>query len=163
MSASTLKFNAGFWKDPSWWSWSVMIGLIAMRFSSGRPDTIYLAVGVCAALIYLDLVLRDWDFAAMSVQTRSAYALLLLAGLNPWLGWIHVVQIVSTGARALIGFCLLGRVIQLASWNRRGPLNVSTARRILLAAPGGGGILRIGPGHIGDASPCTIGGVRAAA
>src|SRR5262245_43347792 len=131
-----------------------MIGCIIVRLATGNAESIYLAVGTCVALLYLDLVFRDWALSAMSIQIRAFYALLLVASLLPGMSWILFVQLIGTSARVLTGYCLLERELRLAAWNRIEPLSLREARQILLSLPRCGGILRLGGGGAAI-SPCA--------
>lgn len=69
------------------------------------------------------------NVTAFPLQVRVAYAMLLAAGLWAPLQWIHLIQLVGTTARVLVGYCLLARTLSLAPWNRRQPLTWSMLRR----------------------------------
>lgn len=128
-------------RDVTWWSWVAIIGLLIARFA-GDPRAVVAAIGVCGGLAVIDLILRRGDWRAMSVQIRVSYGLMLLAGLLPWMAWLHAVQLVGTTARVITGYCLLERELRLMPMNRAEPLARRAVWRTLTAPPGAGGLLR---------------------
>lgn len=152
--------------DPSvlatatWWGWSASIPLLMTRFLFGRPEPILAAAVLCGVLLSVDWLRRRGGFSEMSIQIRLGYIGLLLAGLLPWMAWIHAVQLVGTTARVLGGYCLLGRILRMMPWNRVESLTWSRALSLILMAPGSGGLWRFGARDSVDgfmAIPCEIG------
>jgi len=114
-------------RDLAWWYWLLTVGLLAPgigRWSWG----ILLAMFLCAVQI-IHFRWRTGSITAFPVQVRLAYLGLLAAGLWPPLQWIHLVQLIGTSARVLVGYCLLARTLSLAPWNRVEPLSASLVRR----------------------------------
>ena len=152
ISDSNVRRDWSVLRDVTWWSWLVMIALLAMRFATGDPIYVAIAAAICGVLAGEDLGQREGDFRAMSVQIRIGYIVMLGVGLVPGMGWIHAVQLVGTTARVLVGFCLLHRGLQMFPWNLSERLTAATVWRILTAPPGAGGLWQFGEGE----SPCAI-------
>ncbi len=139
-------------RDVSWWSWSVMAVLLSFSFAV-EPWPIVAAIGWCAALVAYDCWAAEGDLGAMSVQVRVGYLTMLLAGVLPGMRWLHVLQLVGAILRNLTGYCLLSRLLALLPWNHVEPLTLARTGRILVAVPGGGGLLRF-DGGAGASTPC---------
>jgi hypothetical protein len=152
----TRKLDPSVLRDLTWWSWLFMIALLAIRFA-GFPQSALIAIALCAALTGVDLILKRGEVSAMSVQIRLSYVALLIAGLLPWMGWIHAVQLAGTTARLVTGYCLLERELRLLPWNRVEPLTFAAAWGVLAAPPGPGGLLRLGRCTHAVSSPCAFG------
>jgi hypothetical protein len=114
-------------RDPAWRYWLLTTGLLAAGIG-GWVWGIPLAMVLCAIQI-IHFGWRAGTPAALPVQVRVAYLLLLTVGLWAPMQWIHVVQLLGTSARILIGYCLLARILSLAPWNRREPLSLSLVHR----------------------------------
>ncbi|MDR4477811.1 MAG: hypothetical protein R3B11_17645 [Nitrospira sp.] len=114
-------------QDIGWWYWLATVGLLGSDLLGWSPG-IWLAMTLC--LIQIVHVLRlVRDVTAFPLQVRVAYAMLLAAGLWAPLQWVHIIQLIGTTARVLVGYCLLARTLSLAPWNRRQPLTRSMLRR----------------------------------
>ncbi|MDR4471558.1 MAG: hypothetical protein MRJ92_02540 [Nitrospira sp.] len=114
-------------QDIGWWYWLATVGLLGSDLLGWSPG-IWLAMTLC--LIQIVHVLRlVRDVTAFPLQVRVAYAMLLAAGLWAPLQWVHIIQLIGTTARVLVGYCLLARTLSLAPWNRRQPLTWSMLRR----------------------------------
>ncbi len=72
------------------------------------------------------------------VQLRLAFLGVLLIGLLPAMHWLHYVSLVGLTARVTIGYCLMGRLLGLAWFNRTVPLTFALFCRQLLSPPSGG-------------------------
>jgi hypothetical protein len=118
-------------RDPAWWYWLLTVSLLAASIG-GWAWGILLAMILCT----VQIVHFGWCAgtpAALPVQVRVAYLALLVVGLWPSMQWTHVVQLLGTSARVLIGYCLLARILSLAPWNRRKPLSLSLVHRTLFS------------------------------
>jgi hypothetical protein len=114
-------------RDAAWWYWLLTAGFLAASLA-GWSSGVSLAVFLCVVQI-LHFRRRSGSFTSFPVQVRLAYLGLLVTGLWTALHWIHVVQLIGTSARVLVGYCLLARVLSLASWNRTEPLSPVLVRR----------------------------------
>jgi protein-S-isoprenylcysteine O-methyltransferase Ste14 len=152
------KLDFGTVRDVTWWSWVVMIALLVVHFATGRTDAIVAAATICAAMAIIDLIIRRGDIEALSVQIRLFYALLLVLGLLPGMGWVHTMQLVGTSIRVSIGYCMLERELRLMPWNLIERLTLRTAWQIVTARPSGG-FVRFGDEEIDRSarSACAIG------
>ncbi len=117
--------------DPAWRYWLLTAGLIAAAIG-GWTWGIPLAMVLCAVQI-VHFGWRAGTAAALAVQVRLAYLALLVVGIWPSMQWIHVVQLLGTSARVLIGYCLLAPTLSLAPWDRRKPLSLSLVRSTFFA------------------------------
>ena len=81
------------------------------------------------------------SLCSLEVQVRAAYLGLLLIGLVPSLGFIHVAQFVGLIARMIFEYCPLARMLALAPWNRTVPLSWSLVRWLVFSPPAPGSIL----------------------
>jgi hypothetical protein len=126
--------------DPSWWHWALTIPLLAAHLL-GFPWAIEAALFLCAAMIvcYLSRLRRLLPFP---VQMRLAYFAWLLIGLLPAMHWMHYIALVGTSAMVTVGYCMMGRVLLLAWFNRTEPLTLSLVRRLFLSPPDGGLLYR---------------------
>jgi hypothetical protein len=144
-------------RDATWWSWVVMISLLAARLSGGSILIVWLAVAVCAAMMVMDIILRRGDLRAMSVQIRIGYLILLMLGLLPGMAWIHWMQLIGTSVRVLTGYCLLHRELLMLPWNSQAPMTAGEMWRILLTPPGDGGLFRLSDASRAMPNPCSPG------
>lgn len=114
-------------QDIGWWYWLATVALLGIGLLGWSPG-IWLAMALC--LIQIAHVFRlVRNVTAFPLQVRVAYVMLLAAGLWAPLQWIHLIQLVGTTARVLVGYCLLARTLSLAPWNRRQPLTWAMLRR----------------------------------
>ena len=139
-----------------------MIALLVVYFATGRSESIIMAAAICAAVAVVDLALRGGDIEALGVQIRLFYTLLLVLGLAPGMGWIHVIQLLGTSIRVSIGYCGMERMLRLMPWNRVEALTFRRAWQILTARPRGG-FVRYGDDddrRRAARPPCAIGPYR---
>jgi len=133
------RFDPSVLHDPSWWHWVATVPLLAAHLA-GVPWAL-------AAAILLCLLMAAWYAARLRaiqpfpVQIRLAFAALLLAGSAPGMSWLHWVQLGGTSVMVTLGYCLLGRLLMLAPWNRSMPLSLSLLGDALFRWPTAGGIL----------------------
>lgn len=117
--------------DLGWWYWFLTASLLASGLLAW-PAGIYLAMALCAVQL-AHVLLITGDVTSFPVQVRAAYVLMLLAGLWGPFQWIHWMLLAGTSARLLVGYCLLGRTLSLAPWNRRFPLTLPLIKRTFLS------------------------------
>lgn len=143
--AALADVDSSVFRDLTWWSWLIMIALLAMRFALHMPQAIHAGIAMCLILALTDVLTRhEAQRCSMRVQIRLGYAMLLAIGLLPGMGWLHAVQIAGTSARVLTGYCMLERELRLLPWNYPRRLTLAAAWEILTARPGAGGLLRFG-------------------
>jgi len=118
-------------RDLAWWYWLATVGLLASGLL-GWANGIPLAIFLCAVQV-IHFGWRSGGFTALPVQVRVTYLLLLVLGLWTPLQWIHLVQVIGTSARVLVGYCLLARILSLAPWNRVELLSASLVRHTFLS------------------------------
>jgi hypothetical protein len=118
-------------RNPAWWYWLLTAGLVWADIG-GWAWGIPLAMVLCGVQI-VHFGWRAETPTALPVQVRVTYLPLLAAGWWPPLQWIHVVQLLGTSARVLVGYCLLARALSLAPWNRVEPVTASLIRRTFLS------------------------------
>jgi hypothetical protein len=118
-------------RDLAWWYWLATVGLLASGLL-GWANGIHLAIFLCAVQV-IHFGWRSGGITALPVQVRVTYLLLLALGLWTPLQWIHLVQVIGTSARVLVGYCLLARTLSLAPWNRVEPLSASLVRHTFLS------------------------------
>ena len=63
----------------------------------------------------------------------GTFLAMLIAGLWGPLQWVHLMLFAGITARMLFGYCLLGRILSLAPWNRWQPVSLSLVRRTFLS------------------------------
>ena len=117
--------------DLAWWYWLTTVGLLASGLL-GWANGIPLAIFLCAVQV-IHFGWRTCGITALPVQVRVTYLLLLALGLWTPLQWIHLVQVIGTSARVLVGYCLLARILSLAPWNRVELLSASLVRHTFLS------------------------------
>jgi len=115
-------------RDIAWWYWPVTAFLLGIGLLGGHSESITLAIALCAVqILHVFWLTRNWT--AFPMQVRTAYLMMLLAGLWEPLHWIHWMQLIGTSARVLIGYCFLARTLSLAPWNRWQPMSMGLLRR----------------------------------
>jgi hypothetical protein len=103
------------------------------------PGCLTAATLLCVAMTgYFAVRLGGWR--PMPVQLRIVYVGMLVAGMLPWMGWLHVVQLIGTTAMVVSGYCALARTLTLLPLNRSQPLSRDLLRR-LVWEPARGGLL----------------------
>ena len=117
-------------RDLAWWYWLTTVGLLASGLL-GWTNGIPLAIFLCAVQV-IHFGWRTCSITALPVQVRVTYLLLLALGLWTPLQWIHLVQVIGTSARVLVGYCLLARTLSLAPWNRVEPLSRRSCTKHIL-------------------------------
>jgi len=136
-------------RDLSWWHWTLTVPLLGAQLA-GRSWGAPAAIALCIAVGVLFWV-RIRRIQPYPVQVRIAYLGLLLTGLLPGMQWVHGVQFVGTAARALVGYCLLIRLLKLLPFNRHEPLTARFVWQILMRDPCVGGLLAWGvPDHAAE-------------
>lgn len=119
--------------------WQATALLLAAHFA-GWSAAIALTIGLTAVqCIHFLLLLRS--FAAFRVQVRAGYLALLLLGLVPPLGFVHVVQFAGVNALLTVDYCPLARLLVLAPWNRSVPFSWPLVRWAMLSPPAPGAIV----------------------
>jgi len=130
--------------DLSWWYWLVMGGVLGAGLL-GWPAGIFLAMLLSAVQI-VHVIWLTRDHTAFPSQVRIGYLAILIVGLWGPLQWIHWMLLAGITVRVLFGYCLLGRILSLAPWNRRQPLSFPLVRRAFLSpqasVPPCGGVFR---------------------
>ncbi len=122
--------------DPSWWHWAVTVPLLALHLA-GYPVALAAAIALCAVMAaYFWSRVGAWR--PFPAQIRLAYLGLLFVGGVPGFAWMHWFQLIGTTAMVLVGYCPLGRMLSLLSWNRHQPLSWSLVARTISARPSGG-------------------------
>jgi hypothetical protein len=117
--------------DLGCWYWFLTVGLLGAVLL-GWPAGIFLAMVLCAVQI-VHVIWLTRDHTALPVQVRIVYLAMLIAGLWDPLQWIHWMLLAGITARVLFGYCLLGRTLSLAPWNRRQPLSFPLVRRTFIS------------------------------
>lgn len=118
-------------RDLAWRYWLATVGLLASGLL-GWTNGIHLAIFLCVVQV-IHFGSRTGGITALPVQVRVTYLLLLMLGFWTPLQWIHLVQLIGTSARVLVGYCLLARILSLAPWNRVEPLSVPLVRNTFLS------------------------------
>lgn len=117
--------------DLGWWYWLVLGGLLGTGLL-GWPAGIFLAMLLSAVqIVHVQRLTRD--HTAFPLQVRIGYLAMLIAGLWGPLQWIHWMLLAGITVRALFDYCLLGRILSLAPWNRRQPLSFPLVRQTFLS------------------------------
>ena len=62
--------------------------------------------------------------------------------LVPGLAGLLWVPLAGTTAQVAVGYCPMARFLRLMPWNREAPLTFTDALRVVVARPGGDGLLR---------------------
>lgn len=137
---SSLSIDRNVFTDLSWWHWALTIPLLAAHLS-GVAWALEAAVLLCVAVGDYFL-LRIGKLRPYPVQLRLAYLALLLIGAVPGMRWILWVQLIGTTAMITVGYCALGRTLNLMPFNREEPLSGSLIWRTFCVDPCAGGILR---------------------
>lgn len=117
--------------DLTWWYWFLTMGFFGAGLF-GWPAGIFLAMALCAVQVAHVLWLTR-DLTALPVQVRIGYLAILIVGLWGPLQWIHWLLLAGNAVRVLFGYCLLGRILSLAPWNRWQPLSIPLVRRAFLS------------------------------
>lgn len=102
------------------------------------------SIAALAGLTFLHcihFVLRERSLAAFPLQVRLAWAVLLVAGMWPPLGFMHWIQLAGTSAMVFAGYCPLARTLALMPWNRGRPLDRTLILRTLLGPPSANAII----------------------
>jgi hypothetical protein len=117
--------------DLAWRYWLVTGGLLGAGLL-GWPAGIFLAMLLSAVQI-VHVIWLTRDYTAFPLQVRIGYLAMLIAGLWGPLHWIHWMLLAGITVRVLFGYCLLGRTLSLAPWNRWQPLSLELVRRTFLS------------------------------
>ena len=118
-------------RDLSWWYWLLTVGLLGGGLF-GWPGGLYLAMVLCAVQV-VHVIWLTQDLTTLPVQIRVSCLAILMAGLWGPLYWIHWMLLAGALARVLAGYCLLGRMLSLAPWNRWQTLSFALIQRTFLS------------------------------
>jgi len=113
--------------------WQLTASLLTAHFAgwaAGMDSVIALTV-----LHALHCTARSRSDRRLDVQVRWFYLLLLVLGLAPGLGWIHLVQWAGVSALLVADYCAAARLLVLMPWNRSVPLTGALVRWALLSPP----------------------------
>jgi len=117
--------------DWTWWAWTITTVLLIMGLSGFGPAFIA-AMAVTAGQGIL-LLVRDRSPAAISVQIRAAY-LLLMSYPSP-MHWFYWLLTVGTIALIVFGYCTMARLLSLFPWNSHEAYTLDRLRRTFFSAP----------------------------
>jgi hypothetical protein len=128
-------------RETDWWYWLVTDGLLIGSLA-GWPWGTWpvIALTMFQAMHYL---LQEKRIAAFPVQVRLGYLLLLVLGTQPYLGFIHWIQLAGTTAVVTVGYCPLARILALMPWNRSGTLTTALVWNTIVTPPVAGSILDV--------------------
>jgi len=117
-----------------WWYWTATLPLLVAAVVFDRRE-LFAPLIAFTTWQGVHFLWRTRSPLAPPVQTRTAYTLLLVAGLWPPLAFIHWVQVAGTTAMVLFGYCPLARMLSLMPWNRRERLTWQALTATILASP----------------------------
>ncbi|MEC9373141.1 MAG: hypothetical protein VYC34_04825 [Planctomycetota bacterium] len=143
--------------DGAWWIGVLAAALLALGLA-GWIAAIPLAICLAACVGAIQFASGRGDINP-GVQVSLLCMALLVLGLAPGFQFIHVALLVGEIFFALVGYCLLGRLVVLAPWNRSTPLTRATIAKTFFSRPPGGGIFRPSsaqPAPRGRPSACSL-------
>ncbi|HXI68895.1 MAG TPA: hypothetical protein VNN22_00910 [Verrucomicrobiae bacterium] len=119
--------------DWTWWAWTVTTVLLIVGLSGFNPAfSAAMAVTAGQGII---LLVRDRSPAAISVQIRAAYLLLMLISYPSPMRWFYWLLVVGTIALLVFGYCTMARLLSLLPWNSRETYTLERLRRTFFSAP----------------------------
>jgi hypothetical protein len=124
---------------PTWWLWALLAALLIAGLL-GYAAARYAAMAV-AGLQAAAWLGRNRSLAHFPTQVRVAYAIWMAASLHPLLLPMLWIQAAGTTALILLGYCPLARLLLFLPFNRRVPLTLRRAARIVLHPPTNGSVL----------------------
>jgi hypothetical protein len=127
----------GVWIKRLYWQ---ATALALAAYLTGWVPGIGVAIVLSAGQVLLFAVHRR-SLHALEVQVRLSYLGLLLVGLLPGLGMLHLLQLLGVNALLVADYCPMARLLVLAPWNRDVPLSMALVRWVLLSPPAPGSIL----------------------
>jgi len=127
-------------RTPTWWYWlSTTLALLGSAAGWAEGAAVAMALTVASAV---HLGVRARSPVALPVQLRIVYLGLLVIGAWRVPG-VHVAQIIGTAVVLVFDYCLLGRMVSLLPWNRRGRLTRARMRATFLRPPVTGSIAAV--------------------
>ncbi|MFY4729876.1 hypothetical protein [Nitrospira sp. BLG_2] len=117
--------------DLSWWYRFLTGGLLGAGLL-GWPAGIFLAM-LWSAVQIVNVIWLTRHYTAFPAQVRIGYLEMLIAGLWGPLQWIYWMLLAGITVRLPFGYCLLGRILSLAPWNRWQPFSFPFVRRTFLS------------------------------
>ncbi len=120
-------------REFTWWVWLATAVLLVIGLA-GYPAAFLAAIGLTVAQTLLFIV-RERSFRPSPVQTRLAYAALLVICFVPSLRWLYWLPTIGTFALVLYGYCLMARFLSLLPWNRTEKITLSLLRHTFLSPP----------------------------
>jgi hypothetical protein len=117
-----------------WWYWAATLPLLVAAVVPAHR-ALFAPLIAFTTWQGIHFLWRTRSVLAPPVQTRTAYTLLLVAGLWPPLAFIHWIQVAGTAGMVLFGYCPLARMLSLMPWNRHAPLTTGLIRETALAPP----------------------------
>jgi hypothetical protein len=118
--------------------WQATALLLTAHFG-GWPHGLAFALGLNVVQVVHFLAVRR-TLRALDVQVRCLYLAVLILGLWPPLGALHVLQLAGLVALLVADYCLAARMLVLMPWNRNVPLSTALVRWVLLSPPAPGSI-----------------------
>jgi hypothetical protein len=121
------------------WYWFATAALLALGVL-GRPAGTAAAIGLTVVQL-AHFALAERRVASLAMQVRWLFLAVLLLGLAPSLGTLHVLAVAGASANVSFGYCLAARLLSLMPWNRRVPLSAGLVAWTFLSPPAAGSIL----------------------
>jgi hypothetical protein len=116
-----------------WWYWLAAELLLSAAVAGWSVGLALTFIAVAAQIVHF--AVRTRSMRAFSVQTATAFLVLLALGVWPPLAFLHWLMLAGTAIRLLFDYCLLARTLSLAPWNRTAPLSWTLIKHVYLAPP----------------------------
>lgn len=125
--------------DAKWWIWASLAALLVAGFA-GYDTARYAAmvIAACQAVAWLALHRSIRHFPT---QVRTAYAVWMALSFMPLLAPMFWIQAAGTTLLVLFGYCPLARMLLFMPFNRKVPLTMKRAIRIIVHPPTSGSVL----------------------
>ncbi len=128
---------------PKWWYW--LAALLPLAASLAGWDAGLPIAFAAVAVQIVHFAVRTLSVRAFPVQVPTAFLGLLALGMWPPFAFLHWLLVAGTTIRLAFDYCLLARMLALASWNRSEPLSWPLVKRAFLTPPVNGSILAYRP------------------
>jgi len=126
-------------QDLAWWYWLATIPFLTVGVMGETYGLLIVAIIIVVQTV--QFYLREKYRLSFPIQVRLGFLIWFSLGLLPYMQWMLWVQLAGTSISVLFDYCAMARLITLAPWNRRQPLNPRMIIKTFLSSPVKGSFL----------------------
>lgn len=126
-------------QDFAWWYWLATIPFLTAGILG--ETNVLLIVALISIVQTGHFYIRDKYQLSFPTQVRLGFLIWFCLGLLPYMQWMLWIQLLGTSSSVLLDYCAMARLLTLAPWNRRQPVNLKLVIKTFLSRPVRGSLL----------------------